>query len=180
MHRRSKSVSQDNFFKICSGCRDRLSCCFGPRPPIVPERKRKIEAYLQKENIPIRDAFTKTDYVFPKENAEGYCGFYNVETATCLVHPAKPETCVAGPITFDINKRSGKVEWHIKMQKICPLAGVMYKDKQLLQKHLKSAKEEIFRLINGLESTELEAILKKDEPDTIKIGEDSIRRNDVT
>jgi len=172
MSHKSKRVRQSNFIKICSECRDHL-CCFGTRPPITSERKRKIGAYLQKENIPLTNAFTKTDYVFPTENAEGHCGFYNVETATCLIHHVKPETCVAGPITFDINKRSGGVEWHIKMEKICPLAGVMYKDKQLLQKHLKSAKGEIFRLIRGLDSAELEAILKKDEPDTFKIGEDS-------
>lgn len=179
MRRGIKSVRQSNFFKICSGCQDH-SCCFGTRPPITRERKRKIEAYLQKENVPLTDAFTKSDYAFPTENAEGFCRFYDVETATCLVHQVKPETCVAGPITFDINKQSDKVEWHIKMEKICLLAGVMYKDKQLLQKHLKSAKEEIFRLINGLDSAELEAILKKDEPDTIKIGEDSFRREDET
>jgi hypothetical protein len=139
-----------------------------------------IEAYLEKEKVPVANAFVRAEYVFPRENAEGYCGFYTVETAACLVHPMKPETCVAGPITFDINKQSGKVEWYIKMEKICPLAGVMYKDERLLQKHLESAKKEIFKLIKGLDPMELEAILEKEEPDTIKIGEDTVRRDGRT
>jgi Fe-S-cluster containining protein len=178
MQRRSISSRQNNFFEICAECRDGSSCCLGPRPPITPERRKTIEAYLEKEKVHIVNAFVRTDYVFPEENAEGYCGFYNVETATCLVHPVKPETCVAGPVTFDLSRQSGKVEWYIKTERICPLAGIMYKDKRLLQKHLEHAKKEILKLINGLDPKELEAILKKEEPDTFKIGEDYIRGHD--
>lgn len=180
MHLKSESARQSNFFDICNGCRGHLSCCFRPKPPITRERKRMIEAYLEKEKVPVANAFARAEYAFPRENAEGYCGFYAEETATCLVHPVKPETCAAGPITFDINKQSGKVEWYIKMERICPLAGIMYKDKRLLQKHLESAKKEIFKLIKQLDPMELEAILKKEEPDTIKIGEDTVRRDDRT
>lgn len=177
MHRTSKRDRQNNFFEICNGCRDKSSCCFGPRPPITKERRKMIEAYLEKEKIPVADVFARTEYLFPKENAEGYCGFYNVETGKCLIHPVKPETCVAGPITFDVDKRFGKVEWFIKMEKICPLAGIMCKDKRLQQKHLESAKKEITKLINGLDPEELKAILKKAEPETIKIGEDCVRKD---
>lgn len=136
-----------------------------------------IEAYLKREKIPVTDAFARTEYVFPRENPEGYCAFYNAKTAKCLVHPVKPETCVAGPITFDINKQSSNVEWYIKMERICPLAGIIYGNRQMLQKHLASAKKEIFRLVNGLDPEELEAILKKEEPETFKIGEDCIRKD---
>ncbi len=180
MPRTSGRARQRNFFEICNGCRDGSSCCFGPKPPITRERRKTIETYLEKEKIPVADVFARTEYVFPRENAEGYCVFYNVQTATCLIHPVKPETCVAGPITFDVDKRFGKVEWFIKVEKICPLAGIMFKDKRLLQKHLESAKKEIIKLINGLDSEELEAILKKDEPETIKIGEDRIKRDGKT
>jgi Fe-S-cluster containining protein len=174
------SDRQNSFFETCSRCKNESSCCFGPRPPIIPKRKRIIEVYLKNERIPIADPFARTEYVFPRENAEGYCVFYDVKTTKCLIHPVKPETCVAGPITFDINKQSGRVEWYIKMEKICPLAGIVYKDKQLLKKHLESAKTEIFHLIDGLNHEELTAILKKEEPETFKIGEDSVKREGKT
>jgi Fe-S-cluster containining protein len=95
-----------------------------------------------------------------------------MKTRKCMIHAVKPETCVAGPITFDINKKSGKTEWFIKMEKICPLAGVVYNDKTMLQKHLDSAKKELKKLVKELRPLVLEAILRKDEPETFKIGEE--------
>jgi hypothetical protein len=89
----------------------------------------------------------------------------------------KPETCVAGPITFDINKRTKKIEWHIKMERICPLAGVVYKDKKLLEKHLVSAKREIRKFVRDLDAEALKAILEIAEPETFKITENSIAKN---
>jgi hypothetical protein len=135
-----------------------------------------IEAYLKKNGITIPDAFAEADYLFPRENPGGYCVFCNVETAKCLIHPVKPETCVAGPITFDINRQSGKVEWYIKKEKICPLAGIVFADKRLLSNRLSIAKKELLTLIDALRPEELEAILKKEEPDTFKINEDTIRK----
>jgi len=88
----------------------------------------------------------------------------------------KPETCVAGPITFDINKETEKIEWFIKMEKICPLAGLVFEDKDLLKSHVRSAKREIKRLIKELDSDALTAILKKDEPETFKIDQDRHRK----
>jgi hypothetical protein len=84
---------------------------------------------------------------------------------------------VAGPITFNINSRTGKIEWFIKMEKICPLAGGVYEDKAMLQMHLGSAKKEISRLVKELDSEALCAILKKDEPETLKIDENTIGAN---
>ena len=65
--------------------------------------------------------------------------------------------------------KTGKIEWFIKMQKICPLAGLVFEDKTLLKSHIESAKREIRRLADELDSKALDAILKKDEPETFKI-----------
>jgi Fe-S-cluster containining protein len=92
----------------------------------------------------------------------------------CRIHPVKPETCVAGPITFDINKKTGKIEWHLKKEKICSLAGNMFKNEKALRKHLESAKTEIIRLVHQLDPKALQIILKIDEPHTFKVGEDNI------
>jgi Fe-S-cluster containining protein len=171
--RKGESNRQNNFFEVCSRCRPTSSCCLGARPPITGERRKIIEAYLKKEKTLIANPFAKTDYVFPRENHGGYCVFCEVNTGKCLIHPVKPETCVAGPITFDINRKTGKVEYYIKMEKICQLAGIVYRNKELLQKHLESAKKEITKLVGWLSPGVLEAILKREEPETFKIDESS-------
>jgi hypothetical protein len=77
---------------------------------------------------------------------------------------------VAGPITFDINRVSGKIEWYLKMERICPLAGTMYKDKSLLKKHFETARREILQLVRELNPQALKFILTRGEPDTFKIA----------
>jgi len=169
MPKKSEGKRQSNFFDVCSKCKTNYDCCHGTRPPITGNRRRIIEKYLKKERIPIVDAFVEEEYVFPRENEEGYCVFHDMKKRKCKIHAVKPETCVAGPITFDINRKSGEIEWFIKMEKICPLAGVVYNDKKTLRKHLFSAKKELKRLVEELSAQELEAILRKDEPETFKI-----------
>ena len=120
------------------------------------------------------------EYVFPNETDEGFCIFHDKATRKCRIHSVKPETCVAGPITFDINEKTGKIEWFIKMDKICGLAGVVYRDEGLLCAHLENAKRELLRLVDELGCEELRAILKKDEPETFKIGEDPCRKGYFT
>jgi Fe-S-cluster containining protein len=133
--------------------------------------------YLREHKISIEKPFVQLRYVFPRETDDGYCVFRDKKTGKCLVHAVKPETCVAGPITFDINKKTTKIEWHIKMEKICPLAGVVYKDKRLLEKHLVSAKREIQRFVRDLDVEALKAILEIAEPETFKIAENNVAKN---
>jgi len=167
-----QSKRQSNFFNVCSQCGG--NCCRDARSPLTLTRKKIIEAHLKEQKIRIVNPFVQTAYIFPKEDAERYCIFYCKKTAKCLIHPVKPETCVAGPITFDINKKTQKIEWHLKKEKICLLAGKMYKNQAILQKHLESAKKEILRLVRELDPKALQTILKIEEPETFKIGEDNI------
>jgi len=160
---------QDDFFNTCSHCKTNWSCCHETTPPVTDKRIKVIEDFLKENNIKIQDPFVKTSYVFPRLDKDGYCIFHDTKTRKCIVHPVKPETCVAGPITFDINRKTGKIEWFIKMQKICPLAGRVFEDKILLKSHVESARKEIKRLVHELDLTALDAIMKKDEPETFKI-----------
>lgn len=176
MSRKQESKRQNDFFDTCSQCKTSYSCCHETTPPITRQRRKTIEAYLKAEKIHIKKPFVEEDYVFPRLGSEGYCVFQDKKTKKCLVHPVKPETCVAGPITFDINAKTGRIEWFIKMDKLCQLAGVVYRDEKLLEKHLGSAKKEVLRLVDELDSEALEAVLKKDEPETFKFDEDSIDR----
>ena len=165
---------QNNFIDVCGTCKTNWGCCLGTRPPISRERRRIIEAYLKDHGIPIEEPFAEEGYAFPREQASGYCVFRDGRTGRCVVHAVKPETCVSGPITFDINRRTGKIEWFLKMERICDLAGVVAKDKTLLDRHLGSAKKEITRLVKQLGGEELKVILAKDEPETFKIDEDDL------
>jgi len=163
---------QNNFFQVCRKCR--FNCCQKAGPPITSKRKKIIENYLVARGYRIENPFDKTTYTFLRETSGGFCILFDKETGKCLVHSVKPETCVAGPITFDINLQTGKIEWFLKSESICPLAGILYKDKGALEKHLSWAKIELQTLVHELDSEALYAILKIEEPETFKIGEDSL------
>jgi Fe-S-cluster containining protein len=167
---------QSDFFDVCSNCRTSYSCCNDTTPPITFERRKIIETYLRENKISFGNPFHCAGYVFPRLMSDGYCVFHDKKTRKCVIHPVKPETCVAGPITFDINAKTGKIEWFIKMEKVCQLAGVVYEDKNLLRKHLESAKKELMRLVTQLGIEELKVVLKKDEPETFKIGEEILEK----
>jgi len=168
-----EQIRQANFFNVCENCPK--SCCIGARPPVTSKRKATIENYLKATGLTIENAFEeKNTYTFPKETEDNQCIFLDKTTKKCQIHPVKPETCVAGPITFDINLKTGEIEWLLKTEKICPLAGELYRNKSLLQSHLESARRELLKLVDDLDADALQAILKIEESDTFKIGEDDL------
>ncbi len=169
----AQTRQQNNFFDICKSCQE--SCCRGPKPPITKFRRQQIESYLAQRALRIAEPFIEEDYVFPREAASSFCIFHDERSNKCIVHPVKPETCVAGPITFDLNKITGNIEYYLKMESICSLAGIISKNQGLLEKHLEVAKHELSRLVCDLDSKALQAILKKDEPYTTKICTEHIR-----
>ena len=172
---------ENDFFDICSRAHPRASqcrtnCCLNARPPLTPERTKLIEKHLKKQKIPLEKPFMQTSYTFPREDTENYCIFNDQKTGKCLIHAVKPETCVAGPITFDINTKTKKIEWHLKKETICPLAGRLYADKERLEKHRALAKTEILRLVKELDAEALKSILRIEEPETFKIAEDNVEK----
>jgi len=164
---------QANFYNVCGNCP--MSCCVGARPPVTSKRKAIINNYLKATGLAIENAFEeKNMYTFPKETEGNQCVFLDKNTKKCRIHLVKPETCVAGPITFDINVETGKIEWFLKTEKICPLAGALYRNRSMLQSHLESARRELLRLVTDLDAEALQVILKIEEPDTFKIGEEDL------
>jgi Fe-S-cluster containining protein len=139
-----------------------------------------VQDYLKVNNIAIEKPFEKNVYSFPRETEEKCCVFLDKKTKMCSIHPVKPETCVAGPVTFDINLETGRVEWFLKTEKICPLAGALYRDKNVLNSHLDCARKELLKLVHDLDVEALRAILEIEEPDTFKIGEDDLDASVVT
>jgi Fe-S-cluster containining protein len=165
---------ENDFFNVCSQCR--TSCCINARPPLTAKRMKIIERHVKERKIPLEKPFMQMSYTFPREDAENYCIFNDRRTGKCLIHAVKPETCVAGPITFDINTKTQKIEWHLKKETICPLAGRLYADKERLGKHRSLAKAEILRLVKELDAEALKTILKIEEPETFKIAEDDVEK----
>lgn len=174
MTKKHKAQRQSNFFDVCGQCK--ISCCRDAKPPTTPARRRIIEEQLAENPLQgVEQPYfvEENSYTHPRETPEGFCIFYDKRTKLCRIHSVKPETCVAGPITFDINPKTKKLEYFLKMEKICPLADKIHRlGGETLEKHLSSAKTEIRRLLADIEPEALRSILKIDEPDTFKIFEE--------
>ena len=161
-------------FDVCSNCK--LSCCVDANPPLTTQREKTIENYLKNEKISFKRPFVREEYSHPASDADGVCVFFSKKTGECIVHAVKPETCKAGPVTFDINLTTRKIEWFLKKVSICRFAPKLREKQVQFSEHFEVAKEEITRLICNLETEELLAILKISEPETIKIGENELPR----
>jgi Fe-S-cluster containining protein len=157
-------------YDICNECK--AICCQDAKPPLSESRKKILREYMAKQKINIEQPFTKEAYSYPSIDENLLCKFNNKETKRCLVHSVKPETCRAGPITFDINCKTKKVEYFLKKSEICRYAGELYKDKASFNSHFGAAKKEIMCLIKELTADELRALMKIEEPQTFKVGED--------
>jgi hypothetical protein len=144
-------------FDVCSQCKS--ICCQDAKPPLTENRKKIIKEYLKEQKINIEKPFAKEKYSYPDVDELVFC---------------KPETCVAGPVTFDINFSTKKVEWFLKKSELCAFAGILYNDKAAFKQHLEAAKKELTELICQLNADELGAIVRIAEPQTFKVDEDDL------
>jgi uncharacterized protein len=159
-------------YDVCSECK--IICCQDAKPPLSESRKKILKEYLEMQKINVDKPFTKESYFFPSVDEQVLCIFNNKETKRCIVHSVKPETCRAGPITFDINYKTKKVQYFLKKTEICAYAGELFKNKNGFKEHLDVAKREIIRLIEELSADELRELMKIDEPQTFKVGENDL------
>jgi Fe-S-cluster containining protein len=141
---------------------------------LTEERVKKIKDHLRKRGVAVGQPFEKRGYVYPVLDEVKFCVFYDKKTKRCKVHEVKPETCVAGPVTFDINCQTKKLEWFLKTAEICAFAGELHRNRERLTEHFKTARQQILELINRLDADSLRAILKIEEPQTFKIGEETL------
>jgi len=129
---------------------------------------------LQKQKVNVETPFTKENYFYLSTDETLLCKFNSKETKKCIVHSVKPETCRAGPITFDINFKTKKVEYFLKKSEICAYAGELYENKSAFKDHFEVAKKEIMRLVKELDTNELRELTKIEEPQTFKVGEEDL------
>jgi Fe-S-cluster containining protein len=159
-------------FDVCSQCK--IVCCQDAKPPLTQQRQKIIKEYLKKQQINLEKPFIKEQYSYPVVDEHLFCVFYSKENGKCVVHSVKPETCRAGPVTFDINFETKKIEWFLKKAEICALAKALYENPDLFKGYFEAAKAEITELVCQLDAEDLRAIVKIPEPYTFKIGEDAL------
>ncbi|MDI9646498.1 MAG: YkgJ family cysteine cluster protein [Archaeoglobales archaeon] len=153
-----------DFIEICSKCGGQ--CCKDANPPL----SRRRLAILLENGIDIEKiAFEK--YMHPKSKEDGFCIFF--DNGKCSIHTIKPETCVAGPFTFDL--KGDMLEIYLKLEKICPLVAYLKKDKKAYREQFRVAVENIVQLIMDLDERSLREILKIEEPDTVKVAEITLK-----
>ncbi|HSV49964.1 MAG TPA: YkgJ family cysteine cluster protein [Candidatus Acidoferrales bacterium] len=171
-------MSQDNngktySYDVCSQCK--ITCCQDAKPPLSGNRKKILTEHLKEHHINVENPFTTREgYTYPSVDKGCICVFNDKQTKRCIIHSVKPETCVAGPITFDINFHTGMVEFYLKKSEICAYAGVLFNDKPSLRQHYLIARDQIVELIKQLTADELRAICKIDEPQTFKFCQEPL------
>jgi Fe-S-cluster containining protein len=111
-------------FDVCSECK--FVCCQDANPPLTQNRMQILRQYVKDQKLLVKELFVEGKYAHPATDKDGVCNFFNKTTRLCMVHPVKPETCRAGPITFDINLKTKKVEFYLKKNSICTFAGVLF------------------------------------------------------
>jgi Fe-S-cluster containining protein len=145
--------------EVCKQCGGR--CCIEAHPPLTDERIRILT-----ENDVSSDNIEFVGYNRLKVKADNRCVMFG-ENGLCSIHKFKPETCVAGPFTFDV--KESVIEIYLKKESICPLVAVLKQDRKAYDEQYKMAVDKIIRVVAFLPEEELWTVCKIEEPDTEKV-----------
>jgi hypothetical protein len=130
-------------------------------PPLTDERIR-----IMTENDVSGDNIEFAGYKRLKVKEDNMCVMFK-DNGLCAIHGFKPETCVAGPFTFDV--KEGVIEIFMKKESICPLVAVLKQDRKAYDEQYKMAIDKIVRLVAFLPEEELWTVCRIDEPETEKV-----------
>jgi hypothetical protein len=87
----------------------------------------------------------------------------------CSIHDIKPETCVAGPFTFDIE--GDMLQIFLKRESICPMVRFLRANRKAYDALFETSVEKIMDLIRSVPEEEMAQILQIDEPQTDLVAE---------
>jgi Fe-S-cluster containining protein len=152
----------DALSRVCNSCALGGCCCIGARPPLTADR---ISLLLARGVSP--EAIEFSEYRRLKLGPDGYCVMF--QQGLCQIHQIKPETCVAGPFTFDM--KGSLLEIYLKRETICPLAKFLRENQEAYRNLFDVAVEKITDLVRALPSSELAAVCKIEEPETDLVAE---------
>ncbi len=148
--------------QACSECHLIGGCCFDARPPLSQER---IDILLK--NGVSADAVEFAGYKRLRLKPDGFCVLF--QEGKCSIHSIKPETCVAGPFTFDI--KENVLQIFIKRESICPMVRFLKANRKAFDGLFETSVERIMELVSSVPTLEMAEILKIDEPETDLVAE---------
>ncbi|WP_292428074.1 YkgJ family cysteine cluster protein [Methanoregula sp.] len=132
-------------------------CCDDAHPPISMNcQQRLITAGVS------LTAFETRGYRRLRTNPDHTCILMN--DSMCMIHAIKPETCRAGPFTFDVDGDTIRI--FLKHASICPIVTLLKEVPEAYGQQYDLAIENITNLVAHLTDAEIDAINRIDEPDT--------------
>jgi len=148
--------------RACDDCHLAGGCCFEARPPLSQKR---IDILM--ENGVSADAIEFVGYKRLRLRRDGFCVLFR--DGKCSIHDIKPETCVAGPFTFDI--KGDMLQIFLKRESICPMVRLLRADRKAYDALFETSVEKIMDLIRSVPEEEMAQILQIDEPQTDLVAE---------
>jgi hypothetical protein len=148
--------------QACNECHLVGGCCFDARPPLSQER---IDILLK--NGVSADAVEFAGYKRLRLKPDGFCVLF--QDGKCSIHSIKPETCVAGPFTFDM--KGNILQIFIKRESICPMVRFLKANRKAFDGLFEASVERIMELVDKVPPLEMAEILKIDEPETDLVAE---------
>jgi uncharacterized protein len=145
---------------ICLRCG--AQCCDDAHPPISDACYRRLIA----GGVP-EEAFERNGYRSIRARDDGACIFRT--GGRCGIHAIKPETCRAGPFTFDV--KGDIIEIFLKSEEICPVVRLYKETSEAYDQQYALAARSISRLVSNLTEEEIAAICRIEEPQTEKVAE---------
>jgi len=112
------------------------------------------------------DEFEFTGHLRIRTRKNGECVLS--KNGECRIHAFKPETCRAGPFTFDI--KGDLIGIYLRHESICPIARLLKEDPGVYRQQYELAVQGITHLFQYLTDDEISVICRIDEPETKKSG----------
>ena len=148
--------------RACDDCHLAGGCCFEARPPLSQKR---IDILM--ENGVSADAIEFVGYKRLRLRQDGFCVLFR--DGKCSIHDIKPETCVAGLFTFDIE--DDMLQIFLKRESICPMVRFLRANRKAYDALFETSVEKIMDLIRSVPEEEMAQILQIDEPQTDLVAE---------
>ncbi|MDD1686915.1 YkgJ family cysteine cluster protein [Methanoregula sp.] len=145
---------------ICFTCGGH--CCDGAHPPISENCYQRLLGEGVKKS-----AFEQNGYRYIRSHDDGTCMLS--KGGKCTIHGIKPETCRAGPFTFDV--KGDVIEIFLKFESICPIVRLLKETPEAYNQQYIQAVQNITWLVAHLTEEELAVICRIDEPETEKVAE---------
>jgi len=145
---------------ICARCG--AKCCHEARPPLSP---RRVALLLERGVSPGDIEYAGYHRIRVRE--DGMCVMCS--GGRCRIHDFKPETCRAGPFTFDVEGKTLRV--FLKHDFLCPLVPVLKENPEMYREHFQAAVENLLALARSLGPDELDVISAIPEPDCDLVAE---------